>query len=95
MEKSSESQSLREAIQASLQAEATEEETKTPDASKIHRLIRKQSSFACMVGQEIGSQVQDQQSALARTYNAIFNSAKEISMHLRYSTGNFITLSFK
>jgi hypothetical protein len=43
MEKLSESQSLREAIQASLQGEATEEETKTPDASKIHRLIRKRA----------------------------------------------------
>jgi hypothetical protein len=49
------SHSIREAIQASLSGEPTEEEMKTPDASKIHKLIRKQSSFASMVGEEIGS----------------------------------------
>lgn len=80
---------LRDAIAASLQGDmlSTEEEMKTPDASKIHKLIRKQSSFATMVGEEIGSEKTDHQTALSRVYNAIFNSAKEISMHLRYSTG--------
>jgi hypothetical protein len=42
-----------------------------------------------MVDGQIGSQGgQDKDNTpLGRVYNSIFNSAKEISMHLRYSTG--------
>ena len=79
---------MREAIQSSLGTVISQdEELKTPDASKIHKLIRRTSSFATMVGETIGAHDQEQTSALARVYNAIFNSAKEIAMHLRYSTG--------
>jgi hypothetical protein len=55
-------------------------------------MIRRTSSFASMVDGQIGSQGgQDKDNTpLGRVYNSIFNSAKEISMHLRYSTGKVI-----
>jgi len=49
---------------------------------------RKISMFSEQMGYEICmGEVEQPQSDLGRVYNAIFNSVKEISMHLRYSTG--------
>jgi hypothetical protein len=80
-------------IASSLLGEISSEEVKTPDANTgINRQIRKISSFATMVGKEIGQE--ETNSALGRVYNSIFNSAKEISMHLRYSTGNLLNFNF-
>ena len=44
-----------------------------------------------MVDGQIGSESSRDKddTPLGRIYNSIFNSAKEISMHLRYSTGKF------
>ena len=51
-------------------------------------LMRKNSSFSSQMILEINQVGKDvTTSALRKVYNAIFNSVKEISQHLRYSTG--------
>ena len=53
----------------------------------------RKESFTKMMMLDIGES-KDQPSALARVYNAIFNSVKEISQHLRYSTSKYNLMLF-